>query len=305
MKAVLRMTGLTADTLRAWERRHHAVSPRRTPTGRRIYSRVEVERLKLLTALVRAGRSISSIAALTDDALIAIINSVSFGSGSSGRSGELLTDFNFEVQVGDLLRELRAFNLKEFQVLLQQLRFEMSPRTFLLQLFPQLMLQLGIQYEEGKISIAQEHAASEIFGDILRKIYGDLQLVGETKKETILFATTEGELHEFGLITAAILCRHKGFNTVYLGPNIPLESILLASERLKPSVLVLSTPWLEGVDNLSLENYLKELDSKLFKECNIWLGGGPSVQKLKRSGLRKALWVFETMLDLTNKLEQL
>ncbi|NJL24882.1 MAG: MerR family DNA-binding transcriptional regulator [Calothrix sp. SM1_5_4] len=35
---VARITGLSEFTLRAWERRYRALEPRRTPSGRRLYS---------------------------------------------------------------------------------------------------------------------------------------------------------------------------------------------------------------------------------------------------------------------------
>jgi DNA-binding transcriptional MerR regulator len=63
--AVSRLTGLTADNLRIWERRYQAVSPNRTPSGDRYYSPGDVSRLKLMKQLVDAGDSISAIASLS------------------------------------------------------------------------------------------------------------------------------------------------------------------------------------------------------------------------------------------------
>ncbi len=62
--AVAQMTGLSVHNLRVWERRHAAVTPRRSGTRRRLYSREDVRRLSLLKTLVDAGQSISGIASL-------------------------------------------------------------------------------------------------------------------------------------------------------------------------------------------------------------------------------------------------
>ena len=55
LRVVARRAGLSADVLRAWERRYKAVVPVRTDTGRRMYSADDVERLVLLRRLTLAG----------------------------------------------------------------------------------------------------------------------------------------------------------------------------------------------------------------------------------------------------------
>lgn len=67
--AVAKMTGLTVHNIRVWERRHNAITAERTENGRRIYTQTDINRLTLLRDCIRAGRSISTIAALSDDEL--------------------------------------------------------------------------------------------------------------------------------------------------------------------------------------------------------------------------------------------
>ncbi len=67
--AVSNMTGLTTDTIRAWEKRYQAVSPERTPGGGRSYSDEDVQRLQLLGMLTELGHSIGSLARLSDETL--------------------------------------------------------------------------------------------------------------------------------------------------------------------------------------------------------------------------------------------
>jgi len=59
---VARRTGLDLHVLRAWERRYGAVVPWRSPTGRRLYADLDVERLRLMKRLAEAGRRISDVA---------------------------------------------------------------------------------------------------------------------------------------------------------------------------------------------------------------------------------------------------
>ncbi len=67
--AVSRITGIGAETLRAWERRYNAVIPSRTDSGDRNYSREDVAKLLLLKSLVDAGISIGTIANLNTEQL--------------------------------------------------------------------------------------------------------------------------------------------------------------------------------------------------------------------------------------------
>jgi len=67
--AVSRMTGISPDALRIWERRYTAVSPQRSPGGGRLYNSQDVARLRLMKLLVDAGDTIGEVATLDLDAL--------------------------------------------------------------------------------------------------------------------------------------------------------------------------------------------------------------------------------------------
>lgn len=64
--AVARLTGISVDRLRAWERRYAVVETRRTESLGRIYTRGDVERLTMIKQLVDLGNPISSVAHLDD-----------------------------------------------------------------------------------------------------------------------------------------------------------------------------------------------------------------------------------------------
>lgn len=63
--AVSRLTGIPMDTLRVWERRYHAVNPRRSGQNRRFYSREDVTRLLLIKQLVEQGEPVGTVAKLS------------------------------------------------------------------------------------------------------------------------------------------------------------------------------------------------------------------------------------------------
>jgi len=63
--AVARMARMPVSTLRIWEQRYKVVAPATTPTGHRLYSAADVERLALLKQLTDHGHAIGAIAALS------------------------------------------------------------------------------------------------------------------------------------------------------------------------------------------------------------------------------------------------
>ena len=64
IRAVSKLTGIGIDTLRAWERRHGAVTPLRDGRGR-MYTNDDIARLRLLRSAVEEGHSIGRLAELS------------------------------------------------------------------------------------------------------------------------------------------------------------------------------------------------------------------------------------------------
>ena len=82
MRVVTRMTGLSADTIRAWERRYGAVVPARTDGNTRRYSASDVRRLGLLKEATDRGHRIGDIAKLSEGELAEIAGSADLLEGA-------------------------------------------------------------------------------------------------------------------------------------------------------------------------------------------------------------------------------
>ena len=67
-----RLARMPAATLRIWERRYGVVAPPKTPSGQRLYSDDDVQRIRLLKTLVNQGHAIGSIASLSREELDAL-----------------------------------------------------------------------------------------------------------------------------------------------------------------------------------------------------------------------------------------
>jgi hypothetical protein len=69
-----RLAGLSAATLRVWERRYQLTAAPRSVTGQRLYTPEQVRRLGLLKQLVDQGHPIGTLAALPPQRLLALVD---------------------------------------------------------------------------------------------------------------------------------------------------------------------------------------------------------------------------------------
>lgn len=297
---MLRLTGLNPDTVRAWEKRYQAVKPARTKSGRRMYSDVEVNRLKLLAELTYHGHSIGTIANLPDEKLIPLLASVKSSNPLSKTSA-----LNPQIKMisDNLISAVEEFDLVQLEVQLSKANFSMNSRDLLFYLIPQLMLQVGSKINDGSICIAQEHALSELIKKYIRRIYEHLEPVAGSMKpvKTLIFATPENHLHEFGVLMSAVLCRYFGFKTHYLGPNLPVSDLVVAAKKLNAHAIVLGFSSSAQVDakNASIQ-YMNELGNQLSSKTMFWLGG--AIPKIKKENFKQDIWTFESLEELEKKL---
>ena len=57
---VARRTGIGVSTLRAWERRFGFPEPQRSPSGQRVYTDADIERVNAVSRLVAEGLTLSA-----------------------------------------------------------------------------------------------------------------------------------------------------------------------------------------------------------------------------------------------------
>ncbi len=75
IKAVSQATGLSIETLRAWERRYGVVQPTRDASGRRAYQPDDVIRLRKLREATERGHPIGRLVRLGQEELDTILQS--------------------------------------------------------------------------------------------------------------------------------------------------------------------------------------------------------------------------------------
>jgi methanogenic corrinoid protein MtbC1 len=87
-----------------------------------------------------------------------------------------------------------------------------------------MLIRIGLIWGKDELCPAQEHFISNI---IRQKIISatDSLPVNTNKEKLWILYLPEGENHEIGLLFANFIIRSAGFKTIYLGSQVPLQSL--------------------------------------------------------------------------------
>jgi MerR family transcriptional regulator, light-induced transcriptional regulator len=299
LKAVVRETRLTPETLRAWERRYGVPNPERTPGGHRLYSLRDIQMLKWLVARQKEGLSISRAVDLWKSLE---------KEGQNPLERELVEPAPV-YNGGPSLKEQRQawisacmdFNEQEAEAVLTHAFSMAPPEIVVIEVLQKGVAEIGQQWYQGSVSVQQEHFAS---AQAMRRISALLAAAAQpTRRERILAACPPGEEHEFGLLISAFLLRRRGWPVVYLGANVPLERLQPALLSTRPRLALALAQTLQAAANL------REMAQLLHSEGTHLIYGGGIFKEFPfltsyisgtyiEGGLASVPQVFEEALEL-------
>ena len=288
IRAVAKLTGITVDTLRAWERRYKAVIPDRVSRGR-LYSDADVRRLLLLKTALECGHSIGRVASLPDAELQELARA-SFPS-----SPVLRTQPAARVDLTELSKLRRAIEALDSTTIndeFSRLALFLSPTELVHKVVLPLMRLAGENWENGIYQIAQEHLLSACVRNLMGGLVRLQSRSGGVAR--LLLATPPEELHEFGILSAAILALEHGFQVDSLGPNLPAREILAAAALRSPDVVVLGVLKLNATP--AVQRDVDLLASGLPASTELWLGGSGAAD-VANGAARTGVFVLEDLVQ--------
>jgi MerR family transcriptional regulator, light-induced transcriptional regulator len=230
IKAVVQKTGIPADTVRAWERRYGVPLPKRTETGRRLYSDYDVASIRWLRERTIAGMTISQaiqqLRLLGDEAFAETPPERDRGP----RNPAILAE--------ELLAALLAFDEQRASAIVSEAFALYRIEEVCLDLFSPVVAGIDEQWRQQEATITQRHFASHFLQHhltTLRQTY-----TSAVARGTIVTACAPDEGHELGALILAIFLVRRAWRVIHLGANVPIADLVQTVSSLQPALVCLS-----------------------------------------------------------------
>ena len=102
-----------------------------------------------------------------------------------------------------------------------------------------VLQRVGILWQANKISVADEHAATEICRYIILRLFDSIR-IDTPLPYTALVSCVPLEEHELGAEIVASYLESRGWTVYFLGHNVPITEVIAAITKHRPDVVFLS-----------------------------------------------------------------
>ncbi|PJF34679.1 MAG: MerR family transcriptional regulator [Candidatus Thermofonsia Clade 1 bacterium] len=236
MKAVEQQTGISAATLRAWERRYLLIEPKRTPSGYRLYSDRDIALLRWVRQQMNEGLTISRVVAMLEAARQngeAIYVEPQDPVALARQTPQPPSDF-----VQPLVQALISLDTERADEVIEQTFALYTMPTVYVEVIAPALIEIGELWHRGEISISIEHfATTYLRGRLLSLLQAYLH---RTDMPMIIVGCAPGERHEIGALIFAVMLRQQGFNAIYLGQDVPVDDIVQTALQERAAMVCLS-----------------------------------------------------------------
>jgi MerR family transcriptional regulator, light-induced transcriptional regulator len=234
-----RRVGVSAELLRAWERRYGLLEPVRSAGGFRLYTAEDAERV------ARMRRGLDEGLSAAEAAQAALQNA---------RPSEGLLDD----AASRLLGAIHDYDEAAVHALLDQSFAAFSLEAVLGDLILPTLTRVGLEWQEGTLAISQEHFASNL---IRARLLSLGRTWGRGSGPLALLACAPGEQHDIGLLSFGLVLRSYGWRIIFLGADTPTATLAEAAETTGPVLTVVTSfdPDLLEIEASALRRLAKQV----------------------------------------------
>ncbi|MEQ9325150.1 MAG: MerR family transcriptional regulator, partial [Polyangiaceae bacterium] len=228
IRLVSRMSGISAHTLRMWERRYGFPEPERTSGGARRYTEQDVERLKLVARALELGYRPNEVVGKGSDTLRKL---VAEQEAVPAVGGDL-------PDVARAVDRVREDELDEVGVEIRRAVAVLGPKQFVTDFAAPFVQRVGELWSAGEVTIGQEHLSSELLTTELRVL---LRAYDTLKgRPRVILTTLTDEHHVLGLTMVALYLAVSGAEARIVGTSTPLAEIADLAARTQADIVGLS-----------------------------------------------------------------
>lgn len=269
-------TGLSPELLRLWQVHAGFPAPERTEHGEAFYPDWQVRRLKIIRRLIALGEPPARLYELDEEEL-AILLDYRTRVHDEPPAGVATT------RIDDFVRMLASNAFADAESAMQSHVIEQGLEDFVLTIAAPLCRAVGLAWEQGTISIAQEHIFSDMIVRTLRACSSTLfQPMGHvnTARPLVLLCTPPGEVHVLGLAMVETLLLLQDCRPLHMGCGLPEMEIARIAREVGADIVAMS--FSAAHHPMRTVDVLEQIDRQVPPRVHIWAGGD-------NSGLRHPL----------------
>lgn len=198
--------GVSAELLRAWERRYALLSPKRTQGGYRLYDDDDVARIRRMRELITGGMSAAQAAALAR---------------AGAAAPAATTPIPSELSAA-LAQALRSLDEASAHAAVDRLLSAVTVESFITDAVLPILRDIGERWSARRTTVGHEHFATTV---LRGRLLGLARGWDNGTAPLVALACLPGELHDVGLIAFGIVLSRSSFRVLYLGQDTPLDSV--------------------------------------------------------------------------------
>jgi DNA-binding transcriptional MerR regulator len=281
------ISGIKAHTIRMWEKRYSFLTPHRTSTNIRYYDSDHLRKLLNAATLMSEGEKISSISKLSDEEIYERLETLN-------EDADINT--SCQIFINKMMLAMLGMDEANFDRTFTSCVLKLGLEDTMENVVYPFMTKVGFLWSLDKINPAQEHFASYLVKQKLFAAIDGMTFTQQRNPSTFLLFLKMDEDHDLGLLYAHYLIRKSGHNSIFLGGNVSLKSIVNTSEQLDIDYLLTFFTIRQNEDKLS--QYLEELAG--VEEIKKILIAGRAIDSIDTGNVKKAIF-----LDGVNELKNL
>ena len=289
IKDLENLSGIKAHTIRIWEKRYNALEPMRTDSNIRYYDITNLQKLLNIVLLHDYGYKISKISKLAENEIPELVKQITTEKTAKNHA---INTFKMAMMNFD-----QSLFLKTYDALLSEKSF----REVFYEVFIPLMNEIGLLWQTNTISPAHEHFISNLLRQKILVNTEKVQILEPIKEDKVfvLFLPLN-EIHEIGLMYLNYEILLQGYRCIYLGENVPIESLKDVTEFFN-NITYISyctvEPTIENIDD-----YIHQFEVEILNNNSQLFLLGRMIKNINKSKLSNKVKLFDSIEELTKSI---
>ena len=290
IKDLENISGIKAHTIRIWEKRYGVLEPMRSETNIRSYDIKSLQKLLNIVLLHNYGYKISKISKLSQTEINKLVNNII---SEKSVKNHAISTFKMAMMNFDQALFFNTYN---------ELLSEKSFKEVFYSIFIPLMQEIGFLWQTDTISPSHEHFITYLIKQKLLINTEKVQILEPTRSDKVyVLYLPSNEIHELGLMYLNYEILLNGYQCIYLGESIPIDSLIDLKNYFEKITFV-SYFTVEPKEE-EIDDYLIEFNEKILSNTGheaLFLGR--MTEFIDKTKKYEKIKLFTSIEELTNSL---